>query len=106
MKRALPRLIIRHFTERLQVEWAAGEWEHRHRFTHPYIVLLQPLLETADLTFIVVFGQDQVRLHPRDTFARLDQQLRNAVCGHAAILVQLIATFVSDALDPTLHRDG
>src|SRR3954467_8518252 len=102
MVRALPRLIIRHFTECLQVEWASREWEHRHRLTHPYIVLLQPLLETADLTFIVVLSQNQVCLRPRDTFARVDQQLRNAVCGHAAILVQLVAALVRDALNSTL----
>src|SRR3954464_12786737 len=62
----LPRLIIWHFAERLYVERAPGEREHRNRLADPHIMLFQPLLEAANLAFVIVLGQDQVRLHPRN----------------------------------------
>ncbi len=103
---ALPGLIVGHFAKDLQVERTAGEREHRHRFAHPNIVLFEPILETTDLALVVMVGQDQVRLHPGYPLAGLDQQLRDALSRHSAILIELVAAFVRDALDPAFHRNG
>src|SRR6185437_929155 len=103
--RALPRVIIRR-TKALHVIRCAGECEHRHWLTNPNPLLAKVLLEVMHLCAIVMFGQDQIRLHPRHALPRMDEKFSNTFGRDTAILVQFVAAFVGNALDSTFHRDA
>src|SRR5579884_1102754 len=64
------------------------------------------LLPLPDLVFVVLFREDQVRLYPRNTLLRIDQQLRDPLRVDSAILVQFVAAFLCNGLDPALHRNA
>src|SRR5882724_9480278 len=106
MMRTLPRLIIRRCAKGFHIQGAARIWEHRYRFAHPNVLLLQSLLESADLIFFVMLSEDEVRLHPRDSLSRVDQKFGDSLGRNGTVFVELVASFIRDAFDPAFHRDG
>src|SRR5579872_3552542 len=106
MMRPLPRGVVRQLTKSFKVKGTSGEREHRHRRTHPYAAGFELLLPEANLALVVMFGENQVRLHPWDPFAGIGQQFPDSLCIHTAVLVQLFPAGLGDRLDPAFDRDA
>src|SRR4051812_8166166 len=102
---ALPGLVVRR-AEGLLIERAAREREHGHGLAHPDIVLLEMLLPLPDVSLGVVLREDEIGLYPGNALSRVDEEIADAIGGHAATFVELIATGVGDGLDAALHADA
>ena len=63
-------------------------------------------LPAMNFRAVVALGKNQVRLHPGDASASIDQQFCNAVRAHAAIFVQVFTAFMRDGLHAALHGDA
>src|SRR5579864_1443282 len=64
------------------------------------------LLPASYLPAIVFLRQDQVGLHPGDPASREKEKIGDAVGTDAAVLIELLAPFMSDGLNAALHGDA
>src|SRR5262249_33055379 len=98
----LPGIIIRHSTEGLGIQRAAGIGKHGHGLADPNALPIEIVLPTADLLSIIFLRQHQVSLYPGNAAARQQQQLRDAAGGNAAVLVEPVAAPFADGFDTGL----
>src|SRR6267142_4921709 len=103
---AFPGHVIRRSGKCLGVERTSGKREHGHRLTHPHALRLQIFLPAVNLRTVVALCENQVRLHPGDASASIDQQFCNAIRAHAAIFVQVFTAFMRDGLHAALNGDA
>ena len=71
--RALPCMVVGR-SESLEVIRGPGKGEHGNRFTYPNLMPAQVFLKLADLSAIVMLGEDEVRLYPRYALACMDKK--------------------------------
>src|SRR5258708_37915066 len=71
----LPGILVRRIAKRLLVQRTTGIRKHGHGFAYPNTPGPEMLLPGANLPAIVMFGKNQVGLHPGYPAAGIDQQL-------------------------------
>src|SRR5258708_27341501 len=99
----LPGILVRRIAKRLLVQRTTGIRKHGHGFAYPNTPGPEMLLPGANLPAIVMFGKNQVGLHPGYPAAGIDQQLSDPVGIQTAVFVQLVAAFVSNGLNAARH---
>src|SRR5262249_42714305 len=97
------RLVIG-IAKQLSVEGGAWIREHWNRIAHPDSVPLQIVLPFSNFLPVVVLGQNQVGLHPRNALASIHQQFRYSFGGEPAVFVKLITAFDGNRFNAALHR--
>src|SRR6185312_4613342 len=85
-----PRLVVRLFTECLNVFGASRERKHGNRFAYPNSVFLKPLLPLSYKERVILACFNEIRLHPWDGLTGLEQQVSNSFGAQAAVLVQVV----------------
>src|SRR5690348_7758535 len=64
------------------------------------------LLPALNLPAIVMVGENQISLYPRNSGSGIDQQVGNSLRIDAAILAQFFPAFFRDGFNPAFHRDA
>ena len=102
---AFPGAIVRE-SPHFQIVGSSREREHGDWFAHPHAVSFQVLLPGANVTALIVLGQDQIALNPWNPGASVDKQFAQPVSAQPAILIELVAALVGDGFNAAFHRDA
>src|SRR5579864_5661463 len=103
--RPFPGYVVRRGRKCLGVQRAPRKREHGHGLTYPDALRLQIFLPAMNLSAVISFGKNQVCLHPGNATASIDQQFSDAVCAHAAILIQVFTPFMRNGFHAALNGD-
>src|SRR6516162_2560633 len=92
--RSFPCQVVGRSAKCLLITGTSRERKHGDWLTHPDALRFQLLLPAPDGILVVRLSEDQVRLHPWNPGACVNQQLCNALGRDVAVLIQLVPAFV------------